>query len=301
MTPVTVIGSLNVDFVVTVDEFPRAGQTVSGNDFAIYSGGKGLNQAIACARAGAQVQMCGAVGSDANAAFLLQILDDEKIAREQVVVREGPSGSAVIEVDASGENRIIVVPGANAKIAIGDFALESAGQRTPVLLGQFEIPLEVLTHYFRKARDNGYFTILNPAPAKRAPRELLEVTDLIVPNETEAEQLTGMDLSSHRIKDVAQAVLDLGPRAVIITLGSEGSFYWNGKDEHKVPALKVTPVDTTAAGDTFCGYLAASISAGATMDEAMRFASTAASLSTLTAGAAPSVPRREAVEKAILA
>lgn len=299
MTSVTVLGSLNVDFVVTVDEFPRAGQTVSGNDFAVYSGGKGLNQAIASARAGAQVQMCGAVGTDSNAAFLLQILDDEGISRHQVIAQPGPSGSAVIEVEASGENRIVVVPGANAKIAVGDFSLDAPTQGRHVLLGQFEVPLNVLAHYFNQGRASGYFTILNPAPAKQPPVDLLAATDLIVPNESEAEQLTGLDLSRDDIMKVAQAILDLGPQAVIITLGAQGSYYWDGEHSYRVPALSVTPVDTTAAGDTYCGYLAAQISAGASVFEAMRYASIAASLSTLTAGAAPSVPRYEEVSKAL--
>lgn len=287
---VSVVGSLNVDLVVNVTDFPNPGETIIGSRFAMYSGGKGLNQAIAAARAGATVEMFGAVGRDNNGTFLLKVLDDEGIKRDQVKVRNSASGTALIEVNASGENRIVVVPGANSEVTSQDFHLERPNG-TSILLGQHETPMDVLETYFTHAKGAGYFTILNPAPYKMPSDRLLSVIDLIVPNESEAEKLSSLPINS--VADAhmaAEAILKLGPNAVIITLGSQGSFYLDAQKHFLQPALKVTPVDTTAAGDTYCGYLAAQLSLGSDPISAMKWASTAASLSTLATGAVPSIP-----------
>lgn len=300
MHQVTVLGSLNVDLVVTVEAFPRSGETTVASGFGTYGGGKGLNQAIAAARAGASVEMLGALGDDANSEFLLGLLATDQVTTSQIKRVSGPSGTALIEVDSSGANRIIGVPGANAAVTVDDFDLVAPGSRGPVLLGQFEIPLDVLEAYFMQAKEMGFVTILNPAPYRSISDALLGATDIFVPNETEAQQMTGLALGSmENVLRAAKAIRDRGPQAVIITLGSQGSLLWDGVTEYHQPTLKVDAVDTTAAGDTYCGYLAAEISFGRTIPEAMRYASAAAALSTTVAGAAPSVPHRKCVENAL--
>lgn len=295
---VTVLGSLNVDLVVTVDHFPRTGETTVGSSFGVYGGGKGLNQAVAAARAGASVEMLGAVGDDANADFLLALLADEQVTTTQVKRRVGPSGTAIIEVDHSGANRIIGVLGANATITVDDFQLPAISPGRSVLLSQFEIPLDVLEYYFIRAKQAGFLTILNPAPYRPMSAALLQATDIIVVNETEAEQMTGIapQVGEDTVL-AATAIRALGPSAVIITLGSQGSLLWDGAAVHHEPTLEIAVVDTTAAGDTYCGYLATGISSGKSLTEAMRHASIAAALSTTMTGAAPSIPHRTRVEE----
>jgi ribokinase len=285
MATVCVVGSANLDLVATTKRLPGAGETVLGTSYAEHPGGKGLNQAIAAARSGATTTFVGAVGGDDAGRALLAVMAGDGVDAGAVLVRAGaPTGRALIAVDEHGENSIIVVPGANATVGIdGDVAVPRA---TDVVLAQLEIPLDSVTAAFRAARAAGARTVLNPAPATALPDELLELCDVIVPNEHEVELLGGVDtLRTH------------GIATVIVTLGGRGVRVVDGAGDRVLAAFDVTPVDTTAAGDAFCGALAAQLAFGTPIDDAVRWAMAAGALATTVAGAVPSIPHRAAVEQ----
>jgi ribokinase len=276
---VCVVGSANLDLVANVDRLPRPGETVMGIAYAEHAGGKGLNQAVAAARAGAHVAFVGAVGSDAAGTALLQVMTGCGIDASAVDVSNEPTGRALIGVSAEAENLIIVVSGANMTVTAHDMPIAK------VVLSQLEVPLDAVVRAFTAGRATGAITVLNPAPATPLPAELLELCDVVVPNEHEVELLGGVD-----------HLLALGARAVVVTLGSRGAdLHRDGAVVH-VDALAVTPVDTTGAGDCFCGSLSARLAAGDDVVVALQYASVAASLSTTVAGAVPSMPLWEDVE-----
>jgi ribokinase len=271
---VCVVGSANLDLVATASRLPNPGETVLGRDYAEHPGGKGLNQAVAAARAGARTSFVSAVGDDSAGSVLLEVMRHDGIDTSRVARRSGvPTGRALIGVSDDGENSIIVVPGANATVEV------EALPRCAVLLAQLEVPLDAIERAFRLARQAGTTTVLNPAPAQPLDRSLLELCDVVVPNEHEAELLGG-----------AAALLDLGARAVVTTRGSEGAMLTTRTGSVPVAPLRVDARDTTAAGDTFCGSLCARLAIGEPIEQALRFASAAAAISTTRAGAVPSVP-----------
>ncbi|MFJ9024697.1 ribokinase [Streptomyces sp. NPDC102259] len=292
MTDIVVLGSTNMDLVAYVEKPPQRGETVTGREFRTIPGGKGANQAVAAARAGATVSMIGAVGNDAFGTRLRSTLEHSGVNTDHLRTVESPSGTAHIVVDDEGGNAIVVVPGANGTVdhlVPGDEVLISSAD---ALLLQLEVPLAAVVAGARAARAHGVRTILTPAPAQPLPPELLTVIDLLVPNEHEAATLTGRTDP----REAATALLDSVPE-VVITLGSSGSLYaTRGERPLTVPAPRVTAVDSTGAGDTFVGALAVALGEGRPMREALAWASAAAALSVQRPGASASMPYRSEIE-----
>ncbi|MDR6978172.1 ribokinase [Streptomyces sp. 3330] len=292
MTDIVVLGSTNMDLVAYVEKPPQRGETVTGREFRTIPGGKGANQAVAAAHAGGTVSMIGAVGNDAFGTRLRSTLEHSGVNTDHLRTVESPSGTAHIVVDAEGGNAIVVVPGANGTVdhlVPGDEVLIASAD---ALLLQLEVPLAAVVAGARAARAHGVRTILTPSPAQPLPSELLSVTDLLVPNEHEAATLTGRTDP----REAAAALLDSVPE-VVITLGSSGSLYAaRGARPLTVPAPRVTPVDSTGAGDTFVGSLAVALGEGRPVQEALAWASAAAALSVQRPGASASMPYRSEIE-----
>ncbi|WP_306365877.1 ribokinase [Nocardiopsis sp. CC223A] len=289
---IAVFGSVNMDLVAYVDAAPATGETVTGTAFRQVPGGKGANQAVAAARAGADTVFLGAVGDDAFGTELRDNLVAAGIDATGLRTVPGPSGIAHIVVDGRGGNSIIVVPGANGEVTgtvPGDRELIGGAD---ALLLQLELPMEAVVAAARTGRERGVRVYLTPAPARDLPDELLESVDVLVPNEHEAAAITGRTDP----REALAALLEWVPE-VLVTLGGEGSLYGaRGTGPVHVPALKVEAVDTTAAGDTFCGSFAVARTEGADPAEAMRFAAAAAALSVQRHGASSSMPSRAEVE-----
>ncbi|MFB7353930.1 ribokinase [Streptomyces gardneri] len=294
MTSIVVLGSTNMDLVAYVPRAPARGETVTGRAFRTVPGGKGANQAVAAARAGAEVAMIGAVGADDFGARLRTNLEHCAVDTDLLRTAEGPSGTAHIVVDDEGGNAIVVVPGANATVTSLSHGDEALIGTADTLLLQLELPLSVVTEGAATARRLGVRTVLTPAPAQRLPPELLAATDLLVPNEHEAAALTG--LTDPRA--AAQALLRDVPE-VVVTLGAAGSLYAaRGVEPVAVAAPRVRAVDTTAAGDTFVGALAVALGEGRPVPEALAWAQAAAALSVQREGASTSMPYRTEIEAA---
>ncbi|MFI1458486.1 ribokinase [Streptomyces roseus] len=288
MTAIAVLGSTNMDLVAYVPRAPRLGETVTGHAFRTVPGGKGANQAVAAARSGGEVVMIGAVGADEFGVRLRSALTAAGVETAALRTVEGASGTAHITVDDEGSNSIVVIPGANGSVTgleAGDAARIGA---VDLLLLQLELPMEAVLAGAAAARAQGVRTVLTPAPARPLPRELLELVDLLVPNEHEAAALTGFTDPL----GAAEALLREVPE-VVLTLGAAGVLYAaRGREPLAVPALPVRAVDTTAAGDTFVGALAVALGEGRPMPEALRWASAAAALSVRRPGAQDSMPTR---------
>ncbi|MFG3493598.1 ribokinase [Streptomyces sp. NPDC047928] len=294
MTRIVVLGSTNMDLVAYVNRAPRLGETVTGREFRTVPGGKGANQAMAAARAGAPVAMIGAVGSDEFGTRLRAGLDGSGIDTALLRTVDGPSGTAHIVVDDHGGNAIVVIPGANAAVtslSAGDETLIASARS---LLLQLELPLPVVIAGAETARRHGVRTVLTPAPAQDLPHELLAATDLIVPNEHEAAALTGVADPVAAAEELLRDVPE-----VVITLGAAGSLYASRDTAPlTVPARRVRAVDTTAAGDTFVGALAVALGEGKPMPDALAWASSAAALSVQRPGASSSMPLRTEIDAA---
>jgi ribokinase len=276
---VCVVGSANLDLVATTGVLPRPGETVLGTAYAEHAGGKGLNQAVAAARAGARTAFVGAVGDDDAGARLLAELTAAGVDTSATRRQPGPTGRALITVDAGGENSIVVVAGANGTVAVEHLPPAS------VLLVQLEVPLSTVADALAQARRAGTTTILNPAPVPAAALDAAFAADLVVPNEREVEALGG-----------AAALLLVGARAVVTTMGAAGAEVHASDGVRHHSPFAVAPVDTTGAGDAFCGALAARIAAGDDLDAAVRFACAAGALATTEHGAVPSLPDLDAIE-----
>jgi ribokinase len=282
---IAVVGSINLDLVVAVERHPGPGETVVGGDCRQLPGGKGANQAVAAARLGAEVAMVGRVGADAQGAWLREGLWTERVDVEHVREdRVAPTGVAMIAVDARGENTIVVSPGANARVDARDVAAASDVVRgAEVVLVQHEVPAEAVAAAIATA---GGAVVLNPAPA----RGLAAPVDVLVPNRGELETLAG-----GRGDPVMLARSITAARAVVVTLGEEGAVVVEGDRAERVRAPHVEAVDTTGAGDAFCGALAEAMAGGATVVEAARWAVRVAAVSVTRPGAQGGLPRREDV------
>jgi ribokinase len=290
---VVVVGSLNLDLVVPVARHPRPGETVLGGDIARHPGGKGANQAVAAARLGQTVAMVGRVGDDDAGETLVGALRADGVHVGAVRVDPGaPTGIALIAVDDAGENAIVVSPGANARVSTRDVG-DAAGllASAAVTLVQLEVPVEIVEEAARLAAGT---LILNPAPAAPLSGELLRRVDVLVPNRSELVALAGGGVVSGDEAALAAASLE-GPGAVIVTLGAEGALVVDGTTTVHVPALPVEAVDTTAAGDAFCGALADALVRGADSVEATRWAVRVAAAAVGRAGAQTSLPTRDEV------
>lgn len=295
---VLVVGSINMDLVVTLDQAPEAGETRIGQEFHTYRGGKGANQAVAAARLGSQTAMFGKVGSDPYGSELLAALAAEGIDVSGIHrTGETPTGTAHIMVEKDGENRIIVVPGANAELLPTDLD-EVHFARAKVLLVSQEIPAETVEMALRLGKAHGCITVLNPAPARPLTPEVLALVDVLVPNRTEARVLTGCTVESlSDAQTAADRLVQQGVHTVVITMGSRGALAVQGNLSELVPAYPVTSVDTTAAGDAFCGGLAAALARDASLLEAVTDGTAAASIAVTRRGAQPSIPRVQEVKE----
>ncbi len=299
---VTVIASFMTDLVVRASRRPLAGESLVGSDFGIFVGGKGNNQAIAAARCGAQVAVVGRLGDDLFAPPFYETLaangiDSAYVSRDP----DAGTGTAMIVVDPSGQNSIIVTPRANLRLMPEQIeAARPAFEGAAIALAQLEVPIPSVLAAARLAREVGARFLFNPAPAptEALPDELLRLSSIIVPNEVEAAQLTGIPTDDQTgAERAARALLERGPEEVILTLGARGALWVNRSHSELIPALPVQQVDATAAGDAFCGALAAALALGEPMAVAVRWAGAAGALAVTKMGATPSLPTRAEVER----
>jgi ribokinase len=294
---VFVVGSINQDFVLKVDHRPEPGETVTDAELALYPGGKGANQAIAAARLGAEVAMLGRVGEDPFGGELVENLRDNGVDTSQIeAVTDAPTGSAFITVTPDGENAIVVSPGANRRFGPNEVGAASEDlERTPVLVAQLEVEVEAVEMAARIVVGSGGRFLLNLAPPREVPGELLYLSDPLVVNEHEAAFLLGEN--TREPEEYAGKLLDLGPPSAVVTLGAAGAILATGKSSRHFPAPEVQVVDTTGAGDAFMGALAAKLAEGALLEEAVPYAVLAGAFAVTREGAQGSLPLPEDVEK----
>lgn len=308
MKNICVIGSLNMDLVATVKCFPRPGETITGKEFGTYTGGKGANQAVALGRLGANIRMIGKVGDDFYGKKYLQVLEDNGVEIQGVEIEPDTStGVAIIEVDSSGTNHIVVIPGANGRVDT-DFINRKLNYilKSDIFLFQLEIPLETVDFCIKKIKDTqqalkqNKIIILDPAPAPSSAIPLMEKVlkhvDYITPNETEIEVLTGVKIcTGEDIKKASFILLDRGVKTVIAKAGEKGAFIVDRERFIHVPALKVNVVDTTAAGDSFNAGFAFALSQNREIVDCVKFANVVASLAVTARGAQEAMPNLEQV------
>ncbi|MGV8850963.1 MAG: ribokinase [Rhodoglobus sp.] len=296
MSGIVVVGSANIDQVFRVERIPSPGETVLSHGLSTALGGKGQNQAVAAARAGVQTTFVGAVGDDSFGEMVRVGLSADSIDVSQLRTSREPTGTALIAVDGTGENTIIVEPGANSAVTALTREDAAAIGGASALVMQLEIPLDTVVEAARIARAAGTQVILNAAPIQALPQGLLDNLDVLIVNEHEAADLARDNDLDAELDGLGERLLALVP-TVIVTLGSQGaSLHRVGLGEILVPAHRVTAVDATGAGDTFCGAFAAGVVEGMVLEDALRFAVAAASISVESHGAVPSIPLRVAIE-----
>ena len=302
MADIIVIGSINADLVVRAPRFPAPGETIQGEDLATIPGGKGANQAVAAARLGAEVAMVGRVGADSFGTSLIENLKQNHVNTTRVHRDETTAtGTAVIVVDAHGQNSIVLSPGANAKLKPAD--VEPASFLDPkLLLLQLEIPIETVLHAARLAKESGLRVLLNPAPARELPDELIALADFIIPNETELSLLTGEPISDIKsVETAARSLVTHEAQTVIVTLSANGALIVDKESAKHIPSFKVNVVDTTAAGDAFIGGFAVALLGGQSLEDAVQYASACGALAVTKFGAQPSLPRADEVKQFVRA
>lgn len=298
---IVVIGSCNTDMVISMDHLPLPGETLIGGEFFMNSGGKGANQAVAAARLGGNVSFIAKVGNDPFGKRALEQYRAEGIDVKHILTDpEQPSGVALIMVDAQGENSIAVASGANAHLTTKD--LDNAKEilsRADIVLMQLETPITTVEHAANVAKRSGAKVILNPAPAQPLPESLLQNLYILIVNETEAEFISGTQITDmDSVARAADILCDKGVEKVVITLGSRGAFVKERGNYHQIPGLKVKAVDATAAGDTFCGALCVALAEEKNLTEAVTFANRCAAVTVTRMGAQSSLPYRSEIEEA---
>lgn len=298
MKKMVVIGSLNMDLVTYVPQLPSPGETISSSKFQKNPGGKGANQAVAAAKLGADVTMVGKVGADAYGAELLNSLKESGVSTRGV--RQADiTGMAFIQVSMEGENNIVLVPGANAQMQCADIdEARALIEESELILLQLEIPLEAVEHALRLGVELKKEVILNPAPARKLPQEMLRMVHTLIPNESELHLLTGMPVSTQQeLFAAADQLKSYGVKRLIVTMGQHGAYLINDDERVHIPAFSVDAVDTTAAGDSFISGFAVGKARGMSDREAVVFASRVAAIVVTREGAQPSLPTLAEVEQ----
>ena len=292
MKKICVIGSLNMDLVVNVDEMPKKGQTLIGSQFKEVPGGKGANQAVAMARLNGNVSMIGKVGNDGFGQTLVNALKKDNVNTDYIKVEEGPSGVALITVDKNAENSIVVAPGANFRVLKEDIDKSiDAIKESDIVVVQLETLLDTIKYVLQESKKLGKYTILNPAPAVKLDDDIIKNVDLLTPNETELEILSGLKIENEDdIIKAAEIMIQKGVKQLIVTLGSKGSLYIDKDNIKFKKSYKVDALDTTAAGDSYTGALAVAFSQDKDIEEAMDFASRVGALCVMKEGAQTSLP-----------
>lgn len=302
MADIVVVGSLNMDTVVSVPHIPKIGETILATDVNYYGGGKGANQAVAAARLGGRVSMIGKIGKDKNGQALLDSLKKEGIDTTGIEFSEDITGTAFIKVSSRGDNNIVVYPGANKDLDIAQIERHrKIIENSKVCVLQLEIPYEVVKYVVNLCYEKGVKVVFNPAPATgQIEDELIRKTYILIPNETELNILSGTDENTlERLEDIAKKVYNKGCGNLIVTLGDKGGLYLRNDKIEYFESKKVDSVDTTAAGDSFVGALVTAMIEGKTITESIEFASFAAALTVTRPGAQSSLPTREEVENFI--
>ena len=298
---ITVFGSINMDLVATAKRLPKPGETVTGETFSTAAGGKGANQALAARRAGATVKMAGAAGDDTFAAPALTLLRDAGTDLSLVKTTPGPTGTAVILIGEGGENMISVIPAANGEVSASDAAKALAEMSAgDILMLQFEIPAPAIEAALTAAKAKRVTTVINTAPLTADGPRLAGLADIVIANETEFELLVGKNgLSASERENELKTLHDRTGQTLIVTLGADGVIAMRNGKVFRASGLKIEPVDTVGAGDTFCGYLAASLDQGMDFEKALKRAAVAGSLACTRAGAQPSIPLAAEVDAAL--
>lgn len=292
MKKICVIGSLNMDLVVNVDEMPKKGQTLIGGNFKEVPGGKGANQAVAIAKLGGDVSMIGKVGNDGFGQTLINALKANNVKTDYIQIENCSSGVAMITVDKNAENSIVVAPGANFRVLREDIdkCIDSIKQ-SDIVVVQLETPLDTIKYALQESKQLDKYTILNPAPAVKLDEDIIKNVDLLTPNETELEILSGVKIENEEdIIKAGQVMIQKGVKQLIVTLGSKGSLYIDKDNVKFKESYKVDAIDTTAAGDSYTGALSVALSQDKDMDEAMDFASKVGALCVMKEGAQTSLP-----------
>ncbi len=297
---ILVLGSSNVDLILTTPRFHQPGETITADDRITVFGGKGANQAISAKRLGAKVSFVTKLGNDSYGKSYRKYLIGNGLPQKFLLEdRKLPTGMALIEVNPEGENRIIVSPGANGSLSRRDLQrIPQIWQGVNVFVAQLEIPLPTVRMALQAAKAHGALTLLNPSPSTPLYPDLLSFVDFLVPNELEAESLTGIKMKRDRdLPRIAKRLLGRGVKNVVITLGPQGLFFKNTDEEFWIKAFRVKVVDTTAAGDAFMGALACGLSGGNPLRPVLRLANAAGALATMKLGAQPSLPSRKELGK----
>ncbi len=292
---IVVVGSCNTDMVIKADRLPVPGETILGGTFFMNPGGKGANQAVAAARMGGSVTLISKTGNDVFGKQSVMLYNAENIKTDYVFSDpKHPSGVAMITVDSNGENCIVVASGANASLSPADIdKARKEIESSDLVLMQLEIPVETVEYVAEMAHRKGIPVILNPAPARTLPETLLKNLYIIIPNKSEAEILSGIKVTDQESARKAAAIISAkGVDIVVITLGSQGALIKEKEEYHFVEAFKVDTIDTTAAGDTFCGSVCVGLSEGKSISEAVEMAARAAALTVTRMGAQGSIPYR---------
>jgi ribokinase len=299
---IVVLGSLNMDLVVRVPHAPAAGETLQGHSIHSIPGGKGGNQAVSCARQGALVSLVGCVGADASGEALCKALQQDGIDTSAVTTdASAPTGTALVMVEDTGQNRIVVIAGANARVEIDDVALAARLHGTAFLIAQFETPIAQVARAMTAAHRAGCRVLLNPSPVQPIDDALWPLIDTLVVNEVEAQTLSGRLVESpHDAAMAGESMRARGVARVVVTLGASGAVAVDADGARHHPTLPVETVDTTAAGDTFLGALAVTLASGASLDEGVSLGIRAAALCITQPGAQPSIPLRSAVLRSAL-